>query len=176
MLLALQVNYYFSATKGEGASDTSKCDLSVRLRVNRVRIVALYLFVARLLNYAQQLHTPQQYAEVFEPDDHQALKESQAVAQVCLSAIHYVNGYTLLSKTQESVPRPPMRIKLDISVQAPEVTVPLSSLSRDVVVLDLGQLTLTNEFSALDVGFSKKQSVALYEQHDVRLTQLQVYR
>lgn len=69
-----------------------------------------------------------------------------------------------------------MRIKLDISVQAPEVILPLSSKSQDVVVLDLGQLTLTNGFFGLDVGFSKERSVALYEQHHVKLTQLQLYR
>lgn len=74
-----------------------------------------------------------------------------------------------------------MRMKLDISIQAPEITVPLSSLSRDIVVLDLGQLTLANEFFQLDVGFAtdgstKDSSVVLYEQHYVKLTDLQIYR
>lgn len=69
-----------------------------------------------------------------------------------------------------------MKMKLDISIQAPEITVPLSSLSRDIVVLDLGQLTLLNEFVLLDVGFSTDLSVALYEQHYVKLTNLQIYR
>lgn len=69
-----------------------------------------------------------------------------------------------------------MKMKLDISIQAPEITVPLSSLSRDIVVLDLGQLTLQNEFLLLDVGFSADMSVALYEQHYVKLTNLQIYR
>ena len=70
----------------------------------------------------------------------------------------------------------PMRMKLDISVRAPEVTVPLSSLSCDIVVLDLGQLTLVNEFLLLNVGFSKDKSVALYEQYDIKLTELQIFR
>lgn len=69
-----------------------------------------------------------------------------------------------------------MKMKLDISIQAPEITVPLSSLSRDIVVLDLGQLTLLNEFLLLDVGSSTDTSVALYEQHYVKLTNLQMYR
>lgn len=69
-----------------------------------------------------------------------------------------------------------MKMKLDISIQAPEITVPLSSLSHDIVVLDLGQLTLRNEFLLLDVGLSADMSVALYEQHYVTLTNLQIYR
>ena len=69
-----------------------------------------------------------------------------------------------------------MRMKLNISIRAPEITVPLSSQSRDIVVLDLGQLTLANEFLRLEVGFSDDQRIALYEQYDVKLTELQVYR
>ena len=69
-----------------------------------------------------------------------------------------------------------MKMKLDISIQAPEITVPLSSRSCDIVVLDLGQLTLLNEFLLLDMGFSTDMSVALYEQHYVKLTILQIYR
>ena len=75
-----------------------------------------------------------------------------------------------------------MRMKLDISIQAPEITVPLSSLSCDIVVVDLGQLTLVNEFFQLDVGFvtdgggAKDSSIVLYEQHYVKLTDLQIYR
>ena len=63
-----------------------------------------------------------------------------------------------------------------MSVQAPEITVPLSSKSRDIAVLDLGQLTLANVFLGTDVGFSKERSLAIYEQYNVKLTQLQVYR
>ena len=69
-----------------------------------------------------------------------------------------------------------MRIKIDMLVQAPEITVPLSSQSQDIAVLDLGQLAIVNTFLGLNVGFSKERSVALYEQYDVNLTQLQMYR
>ena len=79
-------------------------------------------------------------------------------------------------QTEESKSGVPMRIKLDVSVQAPEITVPLNSKSCDIVVLDLGQLCLTNGFFGVDVGFSKDRNIALYEQHDLKLTKLQLYR
>jgi vacuolar protein sorting-associated protein 13A/C len=154
------VDYFTNATKGEGAYDTSKCDLSVKLSVNRIRIVALYLFVSRVLNYAQQLHAQKQdHDDVFEPQESQGLDETRAV-----------------QKTQGSKPGVPMRIKLDISVEAPEITMPLNSESCDVVVLDLGQFSLRNGFLGLDVGFSKDKSMALYEQHNMELKDLKLYR
>lgn len=61
-------------------------------------------------------------------------------------------------------------------IQAPEITVPLSSLSCDIVVLDLGLLTLSNKFCRLDVNFSPEQSVVLYEQLDIKLEELNLYR
>ena len=79
-------------------------------------------------------------------------------------------------QTQGSKPGVPMRIKLDISVEAPEITMPLNSKSCDVVVLDLGQFSLTNGFLGLDVGFSKDKSMALYEQHHMELKDLKLYR
>ena len=78
------MDYFSNATKGEGAYDTSKCDLSVKLSVNRIRIVALYLFVSRVLNYIQQLHDAQKqdHDDVFGPQDTQGLDETQAVQKV----------------------------------------------------------------------------------------------
>lgn len=55
------MQYYLDATKGEGAYDTSKCDLVIKIRVNRIRIVALKVFVDRILNYVRQLVTEQSH-------------------------------------------------------------------------------------------------------------------
>ena len=69
-----------------------------------------------------------------------------------------------------------MKMKLDIFVRAPEITVPHSSLSHDIVVLDLGQLILANGFVVVDVGFSEDKNKALYEQYSIKLTELQIFR
>ena len=77
------MEYFFNATSGEGAYDTSKWDLSVGLRVNRIRVVALYLFVTRVLSYVRQLTAQKQDPnDVFEPQTTPDLEETQAVQKV----------------------------------------------------------------------------------------------
>ena len=53
---------------------------------------------------------------------------------------------------------------------------PLNSQTKDIVVLDLGQLTLENEFHLIDLGDTPGHNKALYEQYQVKLTDLEMYR
>ena len=62
-----------------------------------------------------------------------------------------------------------------MSIRAPEIIVPLSSKSQEIVVLDLGQLTLQNEFCFIQVGIAEGDK-ALYEEHHIKLTDLKMYR
>ena len=80
--LFVQVQYY---TKGCGAYDN---DLAVTLRVNRIRIVALYLFVPQILNYIQQLHVERPDTEGFEPEDEMPVEESTTSVQVRFHITH----------------------------------------------------------------------------------------
>ena len=66
------------------------------------------------------------------------------------------------------------RLKLDVILNAPEVIVPLESQSKEVVVVDLGTLTLSNTFHLTRP--EAEQDPALYEQYAIKLTQLQVFR
>lgn len=73
------------------------------------------------------------------------------------------------------------RLKLKISIQAPEITIPLKSDSNEVVVADLGSLSLTNTSH-----IAKKMEVttdsgvehwaAVYEKYTIELNNLQIYR
>ena len=56
---------YFHATKGEEYFNTSKSDLVCSLRVNQIRVIALNLFVTKMLNYMKQLqaHMPETTAQ-----------------------------------------------------------------------------------------------------------------
>ena len=72
-------------------------------------------------------------------------------------------------------------MKLDISIQAPEITIPLKSDSTEVIVADLGSLSLSNSFHVakiMDVtsDLGVIQQAAIYERHDIKLNNLQIFR
>ena len=72
-------------------------------------------------------------------------------------------------------------MKLDISIQAPEITIPLKSDSKKVIVADLGSLSLSNTFhiaKKVDVTSDAgvKQQAAIYESHVIKLNNLQIFR
>lgn len=67
------------------------------------------------------------------------------------------------------------RLKLDISIQAPEITVPLKSDSKEVIVADLGSLSLSNTFH-IAKRTDVVQQAAIYERHVIKLNNLKVFR
>ena len=205
----MQVVLYSNATKGEGYLDTSKSDLAVSLKVQRIRVVALFLFVTHILNYVKQLQVPE---VTVEPDkiSEKISDVAKTPPQVCMfhpplsssslppfplfllsflffpiPILHLLHVYlSSLTHKDSAQPEPSpdqevevqKRIKLNVSIRAPEITVPLNSQTTDIVVLDLGQLTLENEFHLIDLGTTPGQNKALYEQYQVKLTDLEMYR
>lgn len=63
------------------------------------------------------------------------------------------------------------RIKLDVSLKAPQIVVPLRSDSREVILADLGQLTLSNSFY-----HPPSEKTAFVEEFDIQLADLKVVR
>lgn len=63
------------------------------------------------------------------------------------------------------------RVKLDVDIQAPEIVVPISSQSTQLVVADLGHLKLANTFH-----LHPKQPDALFDKYSIQLLDLQLYR
>lgn len=63
------------------------------------------------------------------------------------------------------------RIKLTVSLEAPQIVVPLKSDSREVILADLGRLTLSNSFY-----HPPSEKTALAEDYDIQLADLQVIR
>ena len=63
------------------------------------------------------------------------------------------------------------RVKLDVDVRTPEIVVPVSSQSAQLVVADLGHLKLTNTFH-----LHSKRREALFEKYSIQLLDLQLYR
>lgn len=86
----------------------------------------------------------------------------------------------LFSKVQEQH-KNGSRIKLDVTIEAPQIVVPLKSDSEEVVVADLGCLTLSNTFYRPPPPPSPpqgggKETSALAEKHDINLTNLEAFR
>ena len=63
------------------------------------------------------------------------------------------------------------RIKLDVSLEAPQIVVPLKSDSEEVVLADLGRLTLSNTFY-----HPPMEKTAFAEEYSIHLTDLEVFR
>lgn len=78
--LSLQVVLYTSATKGEGYTDMSKCDLSVEASIGQLKIVALFLLINRLLGFAKQLDVSKKAIE-------SAKKSAQENATAAVAAV-----------------------------------------------------------------------------------------
>ena len=86
-----QVTLY---SKGEGYYDTSKSDMAIQLTVNRIRVVALYLFVARILNYVKQLQVPESTVETAKTTSQKSLEEVKSgllVSSLSHSFPFYIN-------------------------------------------------------------------------------------
>ena len=76
------------------------------------------------------------------------------------------------------------RMKLNVAINGPEVTIPVSSVSREVIVAYLGFLRLSNTFHLVKGGVSgapttpgpagKQQPI--FEKYEVELKDLQVFR
>ena len=63
------------------------------------------------------------------------------------------------------------RIRLNVSLEAPEIVIPLKSDSAELILADLGRLTLSNSFY-----HPPNQKTALAEEFDIQLANLKVIR
>ena len=79
------------------------------------------------------------------------------------------------------------RMKLNIAINGPEVTIPASSESREVIVAYLGFLRLSNTFHLVEGGTGgasitpepagkQQQQLPIFEEYEIKLRDLQVYR
>ena len=70
------------------------------------------------------------------------------------------------------------RVKLDVEIDAPEITIPVSSQSNEALVVDLGELNLSNTFHHYTVEGASFDAgkLPIYEKISVVLKKLQIYR
>ena len=71
---------YTSATKGDGYLDMSKCDLSIDAQIGCIKMVVLFLFINKLVDFAKQFNISKKTIE-------SAKKSAQEGATAAISAV-----------------------------------------------------------------------------------------
>ncbi|XP_066557958.1 intermembrane lipid transfer protein VPS13C isoform X2 [Amia ocellicauda] len=142
---------YPKATEGVGYTDTSKVDGKVKLRVGCIQVIYLHKFVMSLLNFSNNF---------------QMAKEalSAATAQAAEKAASSVRDLAQKS----------FRLSMDIRLKAPVIVIPQSSVSHNALEVDLGLITVQNQFRLLSAEHCPLPAVI--DIMDVQLTQLKLSR
>ncbi|XP_028257848.1 vacuolar protein sorting-associated protein 13C isoform X2 [Parambassis ranga] len=150
-VFSFKLSLFPGSTEGEGYRDMSKVDGKVTMRLGCIQIVYLHKFLISLLLFINNF---------------QSAKEalSAATAQAAEKAASSVRDFAQKS----------FRLSMDIKLKAPLIIIPQSSTSHNAVVVDLGLITVGNNFSLLPAeGFPLP---AVVEKMRVHLTQLKLSR
>ncbi|XP_077419043.1 intermembrane lipid transfer protein VPS13C isoform X3 [Vanacampus margaritifer] len=139
------------ATEGSDYADTSKTDGRLKLNVGCIQVVYLHKLVMALLSFSNNFQTAK--AAV-----------SAATAQAAERAASSVRDLAQKS----------FRLSMDIKLKAPLIVIPQSSTSYQVLVMDLGRITVSNTFSLLPIDGCPLPAVI--DNMDVQLTQLKLSR
>uniref|UniRef100_A0A3Q3JJ33 Vacuolar protein sorting 13 homolog C n=1 Tax=Monopterus albus TaxID=43700 RepID=A0A3Q3JJ33_MONAL len=143
-VFVFKLTLFPGATQGEGYSNMSKVDGKVMMSLGCIRIVYLHKFLMSLLMFVDNFQ--------------EAL--SAATAQAAEKAASSVRDFAQKS----------FRLSMDIKLKAPLIIIPQSSTSHNVVVVDLGLITVGNSFSLLPhEDFSLP---AVVEKMELKLAQL----
>jgi len=126
--------YFDYATFNPNSSNYPGHDAAVTAKMNSVQVVFLYRFVLELGTYFAAFAQMQQMLA----------NSMQAATQV-------VQDSTIKSKRRDLLYNSHLfkGFKLDVSIASPLLYVPASSGVKDYLVLDLGHLSLKNNFQAV---------------------------
>ncbi|XP_067348723.1 intermembrane lipid transfer protein VPS13C isoform X2 [Channa argus] len=162
-VFSFKLSLFPEATEGGSCSDMSKVDGKVTMRLGCIQIVYLHKFFMSLLaSFSfQYTSTDKMFVDKF-----QMAKEalSAATAQAAEKAASSVRDFA--QKT--------FRLSMDIKLKAPLIIIPQSSTSQNVLLVDLGLITVGNSFSLLPAEGLLLPVVV--EKMDVKLTQLKLSR
>ncbi|KAJ7311291.1 hypothetical protein JRQ81_006907 [Phrynocephalus forsythii] len=145
------LSLYPEATVGEAYTDMSKADGRMSLKVGCIQIVYLHKFFMSLLDFLNHFQTAKE-----------AL--TAATAQAAEMAASSMKDFAKKS----------VRFSLDIDLKAPVIVIPQSSVSRNVLVADLGLIRVQNEFSL--VPGEESSNPPVIDKMDIQLTHLKISR
>lgn len=143
---------YVGATEGAAYNDMNIVDSAITLTVGCIQVIFVNKFVSAILAFVNNF---------------QAAKEALTDATVH-AAEKAASGVKELA--QQS-----FRLALDINIKAPVVIVPQSSTSSDVLVADLGLITVKNTFSLVTCK-SQSNLPPVIDCMTVKLSNLKLYR
>lgn len=119
----LEVVIHNEATANENVADMNKADLQVKLKMSRLKAVFLNSYVQELLLFINHFQEAKQ--AVIDASSAAASAAKENMQKVYVQAT---------------------RVQLNIQFQAPYIIVPQASNSTDALIVDLGRMSLRNEF------------------------------
>ncbi|XP_036909925.1 vacuolar protein sorting-associated protein 13C isoform X2 [Sturnira hondurensis] len=146
-----QMTLYPGATEGPSYADMSKVDGKLSLKVGCIQVVYVHKFFMSLLNFLNNFQTA---------------KEALGAATV-QAAERAASG--LKDLAQKS-----FRLWVDISLKAPVIIIPQSSVSPNAVIADLGLIRVENKFSLVPMEHCSLPPVI--DKMNIQLTQLKLSR
>ncbi|TSO88122.1 Vacuolar protein sorting-associated protein 13A [Bagarius yarrelli] len=143
---------YVDATDGDAYTDMQIVDTSVTLTVGCIQVIFVNKFVSSILAFINNFQ-----------------EAKDALAEVTAQAAEKA-ATGVLELAEKS-----MRISLNVNVKAPVVFLPQSSISTNVIVADLGLVTVKNHFEIVPSKTHTKIPPIL-EVMSVALSELKMYR
>uniref|UniRef100_A0A8D3DF94 Vacuolar protein sorting 13 homolog A n=1 Tax=Scophthalmus maximus TaxID=52904 RepID=A0A8D3DF94_SCOMX len=151
-VFAFRMVNYTDATEGDAYLDMSKVDTSVTLTVGCIQVIFLNKFVSSILAFINNFQ-----------------EAKEALAEVTVHAAEKAaSGVKELAERST-------RIALNVHFNAPVIFLPQSSSSSNVIVADLGRLSVKNHFSKQPFK-SDAKIPPVVDIMTVRLTDLKMYR
>ncbi|BFZ25790.1 hypothetical protein BsWGS_28827 [Bradybaena similaris] len=153
-MFKFKMTQFKDGTAGKRFEDINNVDIDVSLQLGRSHIVFVNKFVTSLVNFLDNFSI----AKAKLDEAGQAMKEaSKDVAK----------------NLQEKAPR----VRLDVMVSAPLLVVPQNSRSGDVIMINLGDITVKNTFECGNVeAKTSTNKVWVAENMTVTLTNLRLSR
>ncbi|XP_035392320.1 vacuolar protein sorting-associated protein 13A isoform X1 [Electrophorus electricus] len=143
---------YVDATEGEAYTDMRVVDTRVRLTVGCIQVIFLNKFISSVLAFINNFQ-----------------EAKDALAEVTVQAAEKA-ATGVLELAEKST-----RIALDVDIKAPVVFLPQSSVSTNVIVADLGLVTVKNRFEIVPSEAHAKIPPIL-DIMGVALSDLKMYR
>ena len=167
-LVELEFESRQDATKGDNFLNPANSDGNLTLTIGKIKFYLIYSFMNHILHTLLQFKVSRKTVE--------ALKK-QAKKQAANTATSTVDIMTQ-SDTK--------RFIFAVKVEAPVIIVPVSAVSNEGLVLDLGLITVNNAFSVEKPAFSTNKEYSfpldisnqkvIFDKIDLTISSIQLYR